>query len=76
MLLVHLFQIHFAGIPFPVNSVGNLPVGYLNNSEKYIAENLFINAQQILAQYLVKESLRKESSLVFSAFKHLAGNDI
>lgn len=46
---------------------------YLNNTEQYIAENLFMNAQQILAQYEVKELFREETSLLFRPFASLAG---
>ena len=53
--------------------MGVLPVEYLNNTEEYIAENLFMNAQQILAQYEVKELFRKETSLLFRPFTLLAG---
>ncbi|PFX32592.1 GPI ethanolamine phosphate transferase 1 [Stylophora pistillata] len=61
------------GVPFPLNSVGILPLDYLNNSEQYLAENLFMNSQQILAQYDVKELFRKETSLWFQPFSSLAG---
>lgn len=40
---------------------------------QYIAENLFMNSQQILAQYDVKELFRKETSLWFWPFTLLAG---
>jgi len=53
--------------------VGILPVEYLNNTEQYIAENLFMNLLQILAQYDVKELFRKETSLWFWPFTLLAG---
>ena len=63
----------FLGVPFPLNSVGILPVEYLNNTEYYLAENLFMNAKQILAQYEVKEVFRKETSLIFRPFPFLSG---
>ena len=61
------------GVPFPLNSVGVLPVEYLNNTEEYIAENLFMNSKQILEQYEVKEFFRKKTSLVFRPFRSLTG---
>ena len=70
---VHCYFILSSGVPFPLNSVGVLPVEYLNNTEQYIAENLFMNAQQILAQYEVKELFRKKTSLLFRSFTSLAG---
>lgn len=53
--------------------MGILPLDYLNNSEQYLAENLFMNSQQILVQYDVKELFRKETSLWFRPFSSLAG---
>ena len=53
--------------------MGILPVDYLINEKEFIAENLFMNAQQILAQYDVKELFRKETSLLFRPFTSLAG---
>ena len=41
------------GLSFPLNSVGVLPLDYLNNTDKYKAEALLTNAQQILASYQV-----------------------
>ena len=38
-----------------------------------MAENLFMNAKQILAQYEVKEMFRKETSLIFRPFPLLSG---
>ena len=32
---------------------GELPIDYLNNSDRYKAESLFTNAQQILASFEV-----------------------
>ncbi|EDO47599.1 predicted protein [Nematostella vectensis] len=61
------------GVPYPLNSVGILPTAYLNNTPHYLAENLFTNAKQILAQYQVKETFRKDTSLIFRPFRALAG---
>ena len=41
------------GLSFPLNSVGVLPLDYLNDTDKYKAEALLSNAQQILASYQV-----------------------
>ena len=61
------------GANYPLNSVGILPTDYLNNSDKYVAENLFANSRQILAQYEVKEAYRRRTSLIFRPFEPLAG---
>uniref|UniRef100_A0A8C2IVQ1 GPI ethanolamine phosphate transferase 1 n=1 Tax=Cyprinus carpio TaxID=7962 RepID=A0A8C2IVQ1_CYPCA len=42
------------GIPFPVNSVGVLPLNYLNNSQHFKAESIYANAIQILEQFRVR----------------------
>ena len=46
---------YLVGINFPVNSVGELPLDYLDADEREKAEAIFANAQQILEQYIVKE---------------------
>ncbi|XP_065058696.1 GPI ethanolamine phosphate transferase 1-like isoform X2 [Rhopilema esculentum] len=56
------------GVPFPVNSLGVLPVSFLNESEQFKAENLFRNARQILAQYKQKQLTVKENSFYFRPF--------
>uniref|UniRef100_A0A8B9HZ90 GPI ethanolamine phosphate transferase 1 n=1 Tax=Astyanax mexicanus TaxID=7994 RepID=A0A8B9HZ90_ASTMX len=41
------------GVPIPLNSVGVLPLQYLNNSQHFKAENMYANAIQILEQFKV-----------------------
>uniref|UniRef100_A0A8C3AC57 GPI ethanolamine phosphate transferase 1 n=1 Tax=Cyclopterus lumpus TaxID=8103 RepID=A0A8C3AC57_CYCLU len=53
------------GIPFPVNSVGVLPLLYLNNSDHFKAESIYTNAIQVLEQYKIKMSQKKETTLSF-----------
>uniref|UniRef100_A0A8C5DHN4 GPI ethanolamine phosphate transferase 1 n=1 Tax=Gouania willdenowi TaxID=441366 RepID=A0A8C5DHN4_GOUWI len=53
------------GVPFPVNSVGVLPLLYLNNSEEFKAESMYTNAIQILEQFKTKMSQKKETTLSF-----------
>ena len=59
----------FSGIPFPVNSIGVLPVNYLAETDSFKAENLFRNARQILAQYKKKKSEVKDTAIIFRPFK-------
>jgi phosphatidylinositol glycan class N len=59
------------GIPYPMNSVGVLPLPYLNNSGHYKALAAFGNAKQILASFLVKEALTKKHEVFFQPFKPL-----
>lgn len=62
------------GVPFPLNSVGILPVGYLNNTGLFKAESMFTNAVQILEQFKVKMTQKKETTLpfLFTPFKLLS----
>uniref|UniRef100_A0A2K6MMP0 GPI ethanolamine phosphate transferase 1 n=1 Tax=Rhinopithecus bieti TaxID=61621 RepID=A0A2K6MMP0_RHIBE len=59
------------GVPFPLNSVGILPVDYLNNTDLFKAESMFTNAVQILEQFKVKMTQKKEVTLpfLFTPFK-------
>lgn len=53
------------GVPFPLNSVGVLPLDYLNSSAHFKAESMFTNAVQILEQFKVKMTQKKETTLSF-----------
>ncbi|KAM9332157.1 GPI ethanolamine phosphate transferase 1 isoform 1-T2 [Pholidichthys leucotaenia] len=53
------------GAPFPLNSVGVLPVLYLNNSDQFKAESMYTNAIQILEQFMIKMAQKKETTLSF-----------
>jgi len=46
---------YLVGTDFPVNSVGELPLEYIDASDEVKAEAIFTNARQILEQYKVKE---------------------
>ncbi|CAL4147798.1 unnamed protein product, partial [Meganyctiphanes norvegica] len=51
------------GIPVPVNSMGSLPVEYMNASEMYKAEALFANCRQLLFQYRTKRAQKEKDTL-------------
>ncbi|XP_008274496.1 GPI ethanolamine phosphate transferase 1 [Stegastes partitus] len=53
------------GAPIPVNSVGVLPLLYLNNSDQFKAESMYTNAIQVLEQFKMKMSQKKETTLSF-----------
>ncbi|KAM4533960.1 GPI ethanolamine phosphate transferase 1 isoform 1-T2 [Odontesthes bonariensis] len=53
------------GLPIPVNSVGVLPLLYLNNSDQFKAESMYMNAIQVLEQFKVKMDQKKETTLPF-----------
>nr|XP_009482196.1 PREDICTED: GPI ethanolamine phosphate transferase 1 [Pelecanus crispus] len=65
------------GVPFPLNSVGTLPLEYLNNSAHFKAESIFTNAIQILEQFKVKMNQKKETTLsfLFTPFKPLSDSE-
>ena len=54
------------GLPFPVNSIGKLPLEYLSGTDLFRAEAIKSNAMSILRQMEIKERSVKESS--FTAF--------
>ncbi|KAM9200227.1 GPI ethanolamine phosphate transferase 1-like [Mergus octosetaceus] len=62
------------GVPFPLNSVGTLPLEYLNNSAHFKAESMFTNAVQVLEQFKVKMNQKKATTLsfLFTPFKPLS----
>lgn len=62
------------GVPFPLNSVGTLPVDYLNNTGLFKAESMLSNAAQIFEQFKVKMTQKKEFTLpfLFTPFKLLS----
>ncbi|XP_037066912.1 GPI ethanolamine phosphate transferase 1 isoform X2 [Peromyscus leucopus] len=62
------------GVPFPLNSVGILPVDYLNNTGLFKAESMLTNAVQILEQFKVKMTQKKAATLpfLFTPFKLLS----
>lgn len=61
------------GVPFPLNSVGMLPLEYLNNTDQFKAECMLTNAVQVLEQFKVKMTHKKKNTLtfLFSPFKSL-----
>ncbi|GAA5814692.1 hypothetical protein MFLAVUS_008191 [Mucor flavus] len=66
---------HLVGIDLPVNSVGELPLSYLEGDEKSKAEAAFSNARQILEQYIVKHNEKERDELFFRPFSGLSGSN-
>ncbi|GAV74818.1 Sulfatase domain-containing protein/Lipase_3 domain-containing protein/PigN domain-containing protein [Cephalotus follicularis] len=60
------------GLPCPVNSVGNLPLGYINFVEAEEVEAVLANTKQILNQFLQKSKIKQSNSFYFKPFKPLA----
>ena len=55
-----------------MNSVGIIPLDYLNNTDHYKALVAFANAKQVLSQYLVKEASKRQTELFFQSFEPLS----
>ncbi|XP_024024305.1 GPI ethanolamine phosphate transferase 1 [Morus notabilis] len=60
------------GLPCPVNSVGSLPLDYININEAAEVEAVLANTKQILNQFLRKSQIKQANSLSFKPFKPLA----
>lgn len=59
---------YLVGLDFPTNSVGVLPLSYLDTDAKAKAQALLVNAQQILEMYNVKEELKKSEQLYYKPY--------
>jgi phosphatidylinositol glycan class N len=59
---------YLAGLAFPVNSVGELPLAYVDASPKAKAEALLVNARGILEMYRVKEAEKKATEIRYRPF--------
>lgn len=63
---------YLAGLAFPVNSVGQLPLSYLAAGPQEKAEAALANAQSILEMYRVKESHKRATAFRFKPYKAFA----
>ena len=63
---------YLAGIDFPVNSVGKLPLAYVAGEPKEKAEAALANARGVLEMYKVKEEQKKANELRYKAYGPLA----
>jgi phosphatidylinositol glycan class N len=63
------------GVPFPMNSVGVLPIQFLGNTEQYKAEASKLNALGLLQQFLIKQDLKERTEFVFRPYKPLQDVD-
>lgn len=62
---------YLVGLAFPTNSVGVLPLSYLDIDPKSKAEALLVNAKEILEMYHVKEEDKKSTELRYKPFPGL-----
>ena len=63
---------YLAGLEFPVNSVGELPLPYLDATPNQKAEALLVNALGILEQYRVKQEDKKSQQLRYVPYEKFA----
>lgn len=59
---------YLAGLPFPVNSVGELPLAFLSADDSVKAEAMLVNAREILEMYRIKEQDKKSTELRYKPF--------
>lgn len=62
---------YLAGLEFPVNSVGELPLSFLAGDPKEKAEAALVNARGILEMYRVKEEKKRATELRYRPFPPL-----
>ncbi|KAI4278919.1 MAG: hypothetical protein L6R38_005134 [Xanthoria sp. 2 TBL-2021] len=62
---------YLAGLEFPVNSVGQLPLSYLTASVHEQAEAMLVNAREVLEMYWVKEQEKKATELRYRPYANL-----
>jgi phosphatidylinositol glycan class N len=63
---------YLAGLAFPVNSVGELPLSYLAGDVAVRSEAFLANSRGILDMYRVKEEQKKATELRYRPFKPLS----
>ncbi|KAL9607127.1 MAG: hypothetical protein Q9167_007932, partial [Letrouitia subvulpina] len=63
---------YLAGLEFPVNSVGELPLSYIAANAREKAEAMLVNAKGVLEMYRVKEGEKRSSELRYKSFPSLA----
>lgn len=62
---------YLAGLAFPVNSVGELPLAYIDATPEVKAQAMLANAREILEMYRVKEMQKQKTELRYKAFAPL-----
>ncbi|KAK5708710.1 Glycosyl phosphatidyl inositol anchor synthesis [Elasticomyces elasticus] len=70
---VAILMAYLAGLGFPVNSVGELPLSYLDASDEEKAKAMLVNAREILEMYRVKEEAKKATVSRYKPYPSFAG---
>jgi len=65
---------YLVGVEFPANSVGELPLPFLDADIRDKAEAALINVQGVLEQYRVKEENKKGTELRYRPYRALSNN--
>jgi phosphatidylinositol glycan class N len=65
---------YLVGLDFPTNSVGKLPLDYIDGSPREKALAVLANTQAVLEMYHVKEQHKKASLLRYKPFEALAAD--
>ena len=68
---IAVLMAYLAGLEFPVNSVGELPLSYLAANDKEKAEAALVNAKEVLEMYRVKEIRKQATQLRYQPFAKL-----
>nr|POF00941.1 gpi ethanolamine phosphate transferase 1 [Quercus suber] len=63
---------YLAGLEYPVNSVGELPLPFLAGDDEAKANGLYINAKEILEMYRVKQEDKKATVLQYKPYPDFA----
>lgn len=63
---------YLAGLEFPVNSVGELPLPYLAADDREQAKAMLVNVREILEMYHVKEDQKKATVLRYVPYSGFA----
>jgi phosphatidylinositol glycan class N len=67
---------HLAGLEFPVNSVGELPLSFLDADDEQKSKALLTNAKEILEMYRVKEEQKQQTVLRYQPFSGFATGEL
>ncbi|KAF2763063.1 PigN-domain-containing protein [Pseudovirgaria hyperparasitica] len=66
---------YLGGIDFPVNSVGELPLEYIDADERSKAEAMLVNAQGVMEMYRVKEEQKSAQLLRYKPYPGLGDEE-